>query len=244
MNSTDIMTSLGIVLIHGAATTPRIWRLVSTQLAKRLPGVNITIRMFYSWAIERKLATVDPTAGIPPIATRRAHGKVCPEEAIEKGLGSTNNDARIAVMLGAFCGLRRIEIARINLSKDITDDENGMMLRIHGKGNKERELPVPAKLAGILRKRPKGWLFPGRFSGHCSVDYIAKLIKTATGYPSHTLRRRFATVAYYRNGCNVVWYRECSGMRMPQRPCATSASSPMRCATPSNRPRRQAWASR
>ena len=59
-------------------------------------------------------------------------------------------------MLGAFCGLRRIEIARINLAKDITDDENGMMLRIHGKGNKERELPVPAKLAGILRKRPKG----------------------------------------------------------------------------------------
>lgn len=170
--------------------------------AKR--GMRAAIRMFYSWAIERKLATVDPTAGIPPIATRRAHGKVCPEEAIEKGLGSTNSDARIAVMLGAFCGLRRIEIARINLSKDVTDDENGMMLRIHGKGNKERELPVPAKLAGILRKRPKGWLFPGRFSGHCSVDYIAKLIKTATGYPSHTLRRRFATVAYYRNGCNVV----------------------------------------
>ena len=170
--------------------------------AKR--GMRAAIRMFYSWAIERKLATVDPTAGIPPIAIRRAHGKVCPKEAIEKGLGSTNNDARIAVMLGAFCGLRRIEIARINLAKDITDDENGMMLRIHGKGNKERELPVPAKLAEILRKRPKGWLFPGRLSGHCSVDYIAKLIKTATGYPSHSLRRRFATVAYYRTGCNVV----------------------------------------
>lgn len=118
--------------------------------------MRAAIRMFYSWAIERKLATVDPTADIPPIAIRRAHGKVCPEEAIEKGLGSTNNDARIAVMLGAFCGLRRIEIARINLAKDITDDENGMMLRIHGKGNKERELPVPAKLAGILRKRLKG----------------------------------------------------------------------------------------
>lgn len=43
MNTTEIKTSPGIVLIHGAAATPHIWRLVSTQLAKRLPGVNITI---------------------------------------------------------------------------------------------------------------------------------------------------------------------------------------------------------
>ena len=29
-------------------------------------------------------------------------------------------------------------------------------------------------------------------------------IKTVTGYPSHSLRRRFATCVYYRNGCNIV----------------------------------------
>ena len=27
--------------------------------------------------------------------------------------------------------------------------------------------------------------------GHCGVDYVAKRIKTVTGYPSHSLRRRF-----------------------------------------------------
>ena len=33
---------------------------------------------------------------------------------------------------------------------------------------------------------------------------MAKRIKKATGYPSHALRRRFATVAYYRSGCNIL----------------------------------------
>ena len=79
-----------------------------------------------------------------------------------------------------------------------------MVLHVHGKGNKERMLPVPAKLASALRKRTGVWLFPGDVQGHCGVDYVAKRIKTVTGYPSHSLRRRFATCVYYRNGCNIV----------------------------------------
>jgi integrase len=36
------------------------------------------------------------------------------------------------------------------------------------------------------------------------VDYVAKRIKLATGYPPHSLRRRFATISYYRSGCNLL----------------------------------------
>lgn len=43
MNVAITNTSPGIVLIHGAATMPRIWRFVSAELSKRLPGVNIVI---------------------------------------------------------------------------------------------------------------------------------------------------------------------------------------------------------
>ncbi|MDH7873325.1 site-specific integrase [Bifidobacterium catenulatum subsp. kashiwanohense] len=107
-------------------------------------------------------------------------------------------------MLGAFCGLRRIEMTRINLKTDLEENAEGMVLHVHGKGNKERILPVPARLAATLRKRTGVWLFPGDVQGHCGVDYVAKRIKTATGYPSHSLRRRFATCVYYRNGCNIV----------------------------------------
>ena len=111
---------------------------------------------------------------------------------------------RLAVMLGAFCGLRRVEMTRINLKTDLEENAEGMVLHVHGKGNKERMLPVPAKLASALRKRTGVWLFPGDVQGHCGVDYVAKRIKTVPGYPSHSLRRRFATCVYYRNGCNIV----------------------------------------
>ena len=55
---------------------------------------------------------------------------------------------RLAVMLGAFCGLRRIEMTRINLKTDLEENAEGMVLHVHGKGNKERTVyfSVRAKL--------------------------------------------------------------------------------------------------
>ena len=51
-------------------------------------------------------------------------------------------------MLGAFCGLRRIEMTRINLKTDLEENAEGMVLHVHGKGNKERTVyfSVRAKL--------------------------------------------------------------------------------------------------
>lgn len=167
-------------------------------------GVRSCVKVFYQWGMKRGLARRNPADEVPTVPMTLPSGCICPEEDIEQGLASPDEDARLAVMLGAFCGLRRIEMTRINLKTDLEENAEGMVLHVHGKGNKERILPVPARLAAALRKRTGVWLFPGDVQGHCGVDYVAKRIKTATGYPSHSLRRRFATCAYYRNGCNIV----------------------------------------
>ena len=100
-------------------------------------------------------------------------GCICPEENIEQGLASPDENARLAVMLGAFCGLRRIEMTRINLKTDLEENAEGMVLHVHGKGNKKRMLPragkarfgiaethrrmaVPRRRAGTLRRRLRG----------------------------------------------------------------------------------------
>lgn len=166
-------------------------------------GMRSCVAVFYDWCVRGGLAATNPAAGIPAIRVRLPQGMICPEEAVVRGLGSPDEDTRIAVMLGAFCGLRRIEMTRIRKS-DLRETPGGMIVMIHGKGNKNRVLPVPAVLASALDERPDGWLFPGSVDGHCGVDYVAKRIKKATGYPSHALRRRFATVAYYRSGCNIL----------------------------------------
>lgn len=167
-------------------------------------GMRSCIKTFYDWCIRHDLAEYNPAVGIPAVRTEIRGGLICPEDAVARGLSDQDEYASMAVMLGAFCGLRRIEMTRINLTSDLEETPNGLELIIHGKGNRERKLPVPQRLAVKLSERPRGWLFPGDVHGHCGVDFVAKRIKKATGFPSHALRRRFATVAYYRSGCNII----------------------------------------
>ena len=167
-------------------------------------GMRSCVKTFYDWCIKHDLAADNPAAEIPAVRTDVKGGLICPEEAVARGLSDQDENASIAVMLGAFCGLRRIEMTRINTGSDREETPGGLVILVHGKGNKERKLPVPERLAGKLRDRPTGWLFPGDVQGHCGVDFVAKRIKKATGFPSHALRRRFATVAYYRSGCNII----------------------------------------
>lgn len=124
-------------------------------------GVRSCVKVFYQWSMKRGIARCNPADEVPTVPMTLPSGCICPEENIEQGLASPDEDARLAVMLGAFCGLRRIEMTRINLKTDLEENAEGMMLHVHGKGNKERILPVPARLSATLRKRTGVWLFPG-----------------------------------------------------------------------------------
>lgn len=55
-------------------------------------------------------------------------------------------------MFGAWMGLRRLEMAQINIATDIEDNPEEMRLLVHGKGIKERVLPVPGELARAIRR--------------------------------------------------------------------------------------------
>lgn len=170
--------------------------------AKR--GVRSCVKSFYDWAIEHGIASGNPIDTVPVIPMSSPAGLICPESAINEALKSSDEDQVLTVMLGAWLGLRRIEMTTINTERDILDNPDEMRIMIHGKGKKERSLPVPAELARKIRSRPAGWLFPGKIDGHAGVDYVAKRVQWATGYPSHSLRRRFATMTYYRTGCNII----------------------------------------
>ena len=167
-------------------------------------GVRTSLNAFYKWCIKRGIAERNPIDDVPVIPLGVPAGLICPEHAIDEAIKSEDDMTVDMVMLGAWMGLRRIEIASIDLAQDIEDNPDEMRLRVHGKGRKERVLPVPGELARRLRRRPVGYLFPGRFGGRVSVDFVGDRIKAATGWPSHSLRRRFATVAYYRSGCNIL----------------------------------------
>ena len=68
---------------------------------------------------------------------------------------------------------------------------------MRGKGDKQRIVPLPDDLAGIIMDA-RGYLFPGRFGGHVEESYVGDHIShlLPRGYAAHTLRHRFATTAY------------------------------------------------
>mgnify|MGYP005889643141 CR=1 FL=1 len=101
-------------------------------------GVRSCVKVFYQWSMKRGLARRNPADEVPTVPMTLPSGCICPEENIEQGLASPDENARLAVMLGAFCGLRRIEMTRINLKTDLEENAEGMVLHVHGKGNKER----------------------------------------------------------------------------------------------------------
>ncbi len=99
--------------------------------------------------------------------------------------------------LAAELGLRRGEVARVH-SRDVLDDDGGWSLLVHGKGNRDRVVPMPDPLADAIRSRPAGYLFPGDDDGHLSPKRVGALVSglLPPGVTMHALRHRFATRAY------------------------------------------------
>lgn len=103
--------------------------------------------------------------------------------------------------LSAEAGLRRGEVAQVH-TRDLVEDLDGWSLRVHGKGGRERVVPLPAALAVELRRLPAGWAFPGDCGGHLSPRWVGTVVARLlpAGYTMHTLRHRFATRAHDVDG--------------------------------------------
>lgn len=69
---------------------------------------------------------------------------------------------------------------------------------MHGKGGRQRVVPLTNELAAAVRARGRGYLFPGRDNGHLSPRWVGKIVTLLLPGEStmHQLRHRFATRAY------------------------------------------------
>lgn len=155
-----------------------------------------TISSFFRWLHKSGRRADDPSLDVPRVKKPHAHPRPCPDRYIAAAMEMATPSEKLMIRLGAECGLRRGEIARVH-SDDVVADSAGRSLIVRGKGDKQRIVPLPDDLAGIIMDA-RGYLFPGRFGGHVEESYIGDHISRLLpdGYAAHTLRHRFATMAY------------------------------------------------
>jgi len=159
------------------------------------------LRSFYAWAVAVGHVQASPAVALPVVRPRPPMPRPAPEGAVLDALHSAGPRERLMVRLAAEAGLRRAEVAAVNV-RDLERDASGWWLWVRGKGERVRRLPLGDDLAGELRQRGGGvrggWVFPGGDHGHLSPRWVGKILAglLPAGVTGHALRHRFATQCY------------------------------------------------
>lgn len=168
----------------------------------------VHVRQYLAWLVECEHRTDDPSRGL--VRPRNVHQSLprpMADADIERALAGAEQPLHAWIGLGAFCGLRCMEIAPLKREHIITG--GSPYLRVTGKGNKERVIPLPAALLDeLLRDFPgRGHLFE-RMDGRPGPPSAVRVSERINDYlhsigiadTAHALRHRFGTKLYEATG--------------------------------------------
>lgn len=160
-------------------------------------GYRNSLLAFYRWGVASERLTHNPAEKLPHVPAAKPVPKPAPDTVYFTALKKADHRETLMLRLAAECGLRRAEVAQVH-TRDLIEDLSGWSLLVHGKGNKDRVVPLPSKIAVELRRLPRGWAFPGDDHGHLSPRWVGKLMTELLPeeWTMHKLRHRFATRAY------------------------------------------------
>lgn len=153
------------------------------------------LRAFYAWAVAAGRIDRSPAAALPRVKATRGLPRPVAETVLRTALAAADDRARLILLLAAFGGLRRAEVARVR-REDVHGGDEGWQLRVHGKGDAYRDVPLTGHLAAALLDCPPGWIFPSDRTGqHLTPAHVGVLASRLlpAGWALHTLRHRFAT---------------------------------------------------
>lgn len=165
-------------------------------------GLRGSLASFYRWCLASGIVTIDIAATLPRVPSSPPAPRPATDQIWESLLGAA--DARTVLMarLAGEAGLRRAEVAQVH-TNDMIAGIDGYALVVHGKGGRQRVVPITTTLADrILALGRSGYLFPGVSGRHMSADRVGKLVSAVMpdGWSMHKLRHRFATRGYAGTG--------------------------------------------
>lgn len=172
------------------------------------------VRSFYNWAEDEGYVEENPCRKVKAPKRRNGVPRPMPTDDLILAVAQARPTVRVWLMLGAFAGLRCIEMSRLTGEDLILSAETPHMI-VHGKGGHRATVPLHPVLVSELRqwKRP-GYLFSHKVrpSEHVSAHSVSKAIndhlrKLGINHTAHSTRHLFATVAYRESGHDLLLTR-------------------------------------
>jgi integrase/recombinase XerC len=179
------------------------------------------VREFYLWARAEERLADNPARVLVAPQARRARPRPMPEQKMERALAAAPPRLRLWLKLAGYEGLRACEIAQVDRA-DIFRDGARPLLLVHGKGGKERIVPLDLDVLAELDAPwlpTTGRLFRLRNGRPVSAHYVSKFANEflhKIGIPEtlHQLRHRFGTQVY-RAGRDILLTQELLGHASP-----------------------------
>lgn len=155
---------------------------------------------FYLWAQDEGLITDIPTHKLPRPKLPRSVPRPIPEDRLKRAIDVAPDDLRCWLVLAAYAGLRCCEIAP--LSRDqVLDTADPPSLLIHGKGGKDRLVPMCERVIeelGVLPSSGYLWARMDGSHGPPTANRVSQLLnrylrEQGISDTAHSLRHRFAS---------------------------------------------------
>ncbi len=188
---------------------------------------------YYRWCVEFEHLAVDPSRRLPRPKLPRLLPRPISEESLKTAIDNAPDRIRVWLVLAAYAGLRATEIAGLS-RHDVLDNAEPPVLVAHGKGGKDRVVPMCQRVIDELHRHglpPRGPIFlradgrPGAVNAH-RVSSLCSVYMHSVGVTDrlHTLRHRFATETY-RLSQDIRVVQELLGHESPQTTAGYAAYS-------------------
>lgn len=169
---------------------------------KRVLG---SMRSFFGYAYKSDWCDNNVTARLEPIKCQQKERHYLSEDEVNRFVNAIQHDLiRLVAQTLYYTGMRISECLNLQV-EDVNLEENLIHIR-HGKGNKDRFVPINSKLKELLVDYNENWrtvsdhFFATRSSGSLSKTRVAKVFRDTTealGWKkkvtAHILRHSFAS---------------------------------------------------
>lgn len=146
----------------------------------------------------------DLIQGIRKPAAPRSTPHPLPEDELTRLTAATRGAHRTWVLLGAFCGLRAHETAKLAREDISTLDDGTAILRVTGKGGRTDTVPVPPVVMKALDLTGHGSFWDGTRPESVSRTIAGVAARVGIRMRYHQLRHRYGTMVYRASGRDLL----------------------------------------